>query len=183
MGSSSTTRILDSYTPLSFDNKENNDKSIFFDAYISMRYIQEILKTFENISIDAYLISTNTISNFKNIIKPFKDVLSINQADEFKLNNSLKYYDLEKNIKIIYEYTDCQKILGNEKENEFIIVDELFCRAMKIDKYYEKNKKVNINIDKQEFISEIKFNSGDIIDFKEHERGFYKFLGNKIDDE
>ena len=156
----------------------------FFDAYKSMKEIILLLNNFEEVSINAYLISVNTIPNFINIIKSLNilDFLKTKNNElnelESKLNDCLKNYKLEKEIKIINNFKDCNNLPNND--NEFIIVDELFCRVMKIDQYYEENKKVNIYIDEKKFKYEIRFYSNEIIDFREQQNtGFYKFLYEK----
>ena len=148
-----------------------------------MKEIILLINNFKDISFDAYLISTNTIPNFIKIIKKLNIleylITKNNEINELesKLNECLGNYKLEENIKLIYDYEDCKNIIKNGYE--FIIVDELFCRVMKIDEYYLENKKVNINIDISKFKHEIKFNSDNIIDFRENDTGFYKFLYEK----
>ena len=169
-------------------NEENkiiiNDKKEFFEAYKSIKEIHLLLNNFEEISFDAYLINTNSIPNFIKIIKRLKilEYLNTNNTEinglESKLNKDLKYYERDENIELIYTFDKCKNMI--EKNNEFIIVDELFCRVMKIDKYYEENKKVNIYKDTKKGRYEIKFYPDKIIDYREqHDSGFYKFCMQK----
>ena len=166
---------------------EKNNTCIFFDAYKSIKQMIILLNSFKNISINAYIIKTNTIPNFINIIKSLK-ILSyiITKNDvidklEKDLNKKLDKYELEEDIKILYEYDGCINMIksNEEKDNEFIIVDELFCRTMKIKDYYYEYKKVNINIESKKFIFEIYFYSGNKINFRKTGMGFYKFIEDK----
>ena len=140
----------------------------FFKAYLSIKGIQELINKFEIISFEAYLISTNSIPKFIEIINSSKVLENLKNENklmesETVLKDSLKKYGLEKNIKILYENNDINNIIqkDNEKENEFIIVDELFCIVMKIDKYYEEIKKAYININNKEFNNELMFEPND----------------------
>ena len=170
---------------IDLDNDEiiKNSKNKLFDAYKSMKETILLINNFEDISFDAYLVSTNTIPNFIEIIKSLNIleylITKNNELSELelKLNKRLDNYKLEKDIKLIYDYKDCQNTIRSG--DEFIIVDELFCRVMEIEQYYLENKKVNINIDRSKFKHEIKFYSDNIIDFREIHTGFYKFFYEK----
>ena len=109
------------------DDEEETIKS-FYNAYLSIKQIQELINKFKVISFEAYLISTDSIPNFIKIIKSSKVFENINNKNELKnselvLKKNLENYELENNIKIIYEYNEIEKIMKNdkEKENEFII--------------------------------------------------------------
>ena len=172
------------------NNKNNNNKNKFFNAYISIKQMLILQNSFTNISFGAYLIKVNTIPNFIKIIKDL-NILKVlvkknnesNSIEELEqeLNNNLNKYELEKDIEILYEYDNCKNMIksNNENENEFIIVDELFCRVMKIKDYFYENRKVNINIEQNKFIYEIQFNSNKTIFFRQNQNGFYKFVEEK----
>ncbi len=168
------------------------DKSCnnFYKAYISMKEMILLLNKFENISLQAYLINTKRIKNFIDTIKNFKilnyfitNTINKNKISDLekKLKENLDKYELENNIKIIYEYKDCINMINNKngEENEFIIVDELFCRKMEINDYYDERKKVDVCINKKNSKFEIKLYTDDIVYFKKKETGFYKFIDKK----
>ena len=171
----------------SSSGSKSGKKIEFFNAYLSIKGIQELINKYEIISFEAYLISTNSIPKFIKIINSSKVLENLKNENklmesETVLKDSLKNYGLEKNIKILYENNDINNIIknDNEKENEFIIVDELFCRVMQIDKYYEEIKKAYININNKEFNNELKFDSNDdAIRFIQKENKFYKFVQNQ----
>lgn len=164
-------------------NKSDNN---FYKAYISMKEMLLLLNKFETVSLQAYLINTKTIKNFIDKIKKLnilKDLITNTNKNEIsnkeeKLKKDLDKYILENNIKIIYEYKDCINMINNknEEENEFIIVDELFCREMKINDYYDERKKVDVCINKENSTYEIQLYTDDIVYFTKKETGFYKFI-------
>ena len=164
-------------------NKSDNN---FYKAYISMKEMLLLLNKFETVSLQAYLINTKTIKNFIDKIKKLnilKDLITNTNKNEIsnkeeKLKKDLDKYILEDNIKIIYEYKDCINMINNksEEENEFIIVDELFCREMKINDYYDERKKVDVCINKENSTYEIQLYTDDIVYFTKKETGFYKFI-------
>jgi hypothetical protein len=183
--------IKDDINTIESNSTENNNKKYnnnYNDAYISIKEMILLLKPFNTISLNAYLITTNTIQNFIEIIKSLKilDLLingdSVNlQSSEEKLRKKLNKYTLENNIKILYDYNDCLNIRekNDAKENEFIIVDELFCRTMNINDYYDEDKKIKINIDRKNSKYEIILKNKKIFDFEEKTIGFYKFTKAK----
>ena len=65
---------------------------------------------------------------------------------------------------------------NNEETNEFIIVDELFCRTMNIEDYFFEEKMVNIIVDKTNKIMKIKMQKNNTIYFEKKDEGFYKFV-------
>ena len=166
-------------------NKPHKEKSEYFDAYISIKTMFELMqlyKNFNNISFKAFLISTKSISNFMNIIKSSNILNYLNSKDknilkhkEENLNEDLSSYSLKDNIKIYYEYNELKNISekGDEEENEFIIVDELFCRTMKIIDYIDD--KLNITINKSIMIIKGD-NYKDNLYFTQKENGIYKFI-------
>ena len=166
--------------------KTHKEKSKFFDAYKSIKAMFELMqlyKNFNNISFKAFLISTNTIPKFMDIIKKSHILYYLNndknnlKYPEDNLNDLLSSYSKEDNIKILYDYNELKKISkkNDEKENEFIIVDELFCRTMNIKEYFYEHNKLNITINKSIMI----INSDDYSDdfyFTQKENGIYKFI-------
>ena len=167
-------------------NSRINDKNKFFEAYESIKQLLIPIKNFQQISFNAYLISTSSIPEFINYIKTLNILDYIEKKSqleeiESELNILLNNYKLEKNIKLLYNYNDCFDLMKNNK-NEFIMVDELFCRIMNIEDYFEKEKIVKIFIDETKFIYKIKFYSNAEISFEEQKTGFYKFLNIKIEE-
>jgi len=166
------------------------DKSIYFDAYKSIKNMFELMqlyKSFNNISFKAFLISTKSIPEFMDIIKKShilnylddKDKSSLKYQED-SLSKKLLSYSLEKNIKIYCDYNEIKRIIeeGDEEENEFIIVDELFCRVMGIKDYFFEHNKINISINKS--IMEITIDDYPDETFKftpkGEENGIYKFF-------
>ena len=133
-----------------------------------------------------YLISSNSIPNFINLLKEndiLKQFENKNIKDlEDKLNDKLKKYNIEKNLIIYSTFDQCKNFIENKdenfkNENEFIIVDEKFLKRMKIE--FETNKKVKIIIDKNKNMK-IKFSDFEQeILFKKKDNGFYMFLNNQ----
>ena len=176
MGASANKRIPE------LDDFENN-VSLFFDAYKSIKQINFLLNSFNNISFNAYLISTKSIPNFIYIIKHTYILNYLNKRKQLlevekDLDTQLKFYELENDIKIYYNYYECLKIMkeNNEETNEFIIVDELFCRTMNIEDYFYDEKMVNIIVDKTNKIMKIKMQKNNTIYFEKKDEGFYKFV-------
>ena len=172
--------------------KAHKKKCECFDAYTSIKTIFELMqlyKNFNTVSFKAFLISTNSIPKFMKIIKNSKILNYLNDKNkndlkdlEDKLNYELSAYEIEKNIKIYYDYNELKKISkeDNENENEFIIVDELFCRIMKIEEYFNEYNKLNISINKS--IMKITTDDySDIFYFTQKENGIYKFINRSND--
>jgi hypothetical protein len=169
--------------------KAHKKKCECFDAYTSIKTIFELMqlyKNFNNISFKAFLISTKSIPLFMNIIKNSNILNYLNNKNinknylknqEENLNDLLSSYILEDNIKIYYDYNELKQIIkdDDEKENEFIIVDELFCRIMKINDYFYEHIKHNISINKSIMIIEAD-NYSDQFYFTQKENGIYKFI-------
>ena len=89
-----------------------------------------------------YLISSNSIPNFINLLKEndiLKQLENKNIKDlEDKLNDKLKKYNIEKNLIIYSTFDQCKNFIENKdenfkNENEYIIVDEKFLKRMKIE--------------------------------------------------
>ena len=170
---------------------KNNPKerSEFFDAYQSIKTMFELMqlyKNFNNISFKAFLISTKSIPLFMDIIKNsnilnYLNNKNTNKSDlkyqEDNLNDLLLSYKLEDNIQIYSDYNELKQIIkkDDEKENEFIVVDELFCRIMKIKNYFYEHNKLNITINKSIMIIKAD-NYSDNFYFTQKENGIYKFI-------
>ena len=167
--------------------KTPKERSEFLDAYKSIKNMFELMqlyKNFNNISFKAFLISTKSIPLFMNIIKNSNILNYLNNKSkmslkyqEDNLNDLLSSYILEDNIKIYYDYNELKQIIkkDDEKENEFIIVDELFCRIMKINDYFYEHIKLNITINKSIMIIEAD-NYSDKFYFTQKENVIYKFI-------
>ena len=143
----------------------------YFKAY---KTIKSLITSFKNNKIDnLYLISTESINNFIQLIKQYK--VFRNSKEETRLKKSLYNYELEQNIKIYYDLEECQKLITqNNENNEFIIVNEEFNKYMNI-KY---NENMSVEVDKTNW--KIIFNSKEEkISFKENEIGFYQFVENE----
>ena len=153
----------------------------FFKAYKSIKSKIFLYEKFKNntISYKAFLINTKTIPNFMDLIKQSQvleyilDLKDKNDSNiyEDKLKDLLKNYNLEKNIKIYYDYNECQKLINlndednkqkeneedklNEenknkyKENEFIIVDEDFIENMNVNPNKIKGMDIIIEIENE----------------------------------
>ena len=174
----------------SASTSKHKEESIYFGAYKSIKNMFEIMqlyKSINNISFKAFLISTKSIPDFMDIIKKSEVLKYLNNKyylkfSEDKLNKELTNYKLEDNIIIYCEINELKKISqeNDEKENEFIIVDELFCRIMKIKEYFHEYKKLNITIEKS--IWKIKTDEySDIFKFTPKENGIYgiyKFINS-----
>ena len=110
---------------------ENIPEEIVFDfvkAYKSIKSKILLYEQFKNndISYKAFLISTKTIPKFMEIIEQsqvLENIFDLNKSDnniyEDELKKLLKNYKLEENIKIYYDYNECQKLKNlNEEENK-----------------------------------------------------------------
>ena len=163
-----------------FCNNINEDykKMPAYKAYESMK---SIIDDFNNKDIkemnEIYLISTDSIKNFINIIKTHKALGTIINDKKKDLIKSFKNYEFEKDIKILDKYEVCKKIAeGKKGENEFIIVNQIFIENMKI----KNGDYQTVKIDKEK--QEIKFLSDEVINFEEIKSkiGFFKFKVKQI---
>ena len=184
-----------------------------FKAYQSIKsqiFLYEKNKN-NTISYKAFLISTKTIPNFMDLIEEsqiLKHILNLKDKNdsniyEGKLKGFLKNYNLEKNIKIYYDYNECEKLIHlndednkqkeneeneeNEenkenknkyKENEFIIVDEDFIEIMNVNPNKKKGMDIIIEIENKsgKIGRRILFNNNNYLGFKEKEVGIYEFI-------
>lgn len=138
---------------------------------------------------NVYLISTDSIREFIKRLEQSK-VLDYLKSDNYNLNDIidhenilkqlLKDYKLEKNIKFYCNFVQCFRLAEQdiEKENEFIIVEELFIRGMGIINNDIKKKEVTVNVNKDNSKNIIKFRTSDrILRFEEKNKSsFYKFI-------
>ena len=139
--------------------------SSYLAAYKSIKEVLKMIKNYNPISFNVYMISTHSINNFIELIKKNNILENLNHEKllkklEDELNKDLKKYTLEKNIIIYYQFEQYKKLIednnNNNEENEFILVNDTFITTMKIDDKEIDNKKVNINVDKDSNIK-IKF--------------------------
>ena len=153
-----------------------------FRAYLNIKnFLVEYLYGDKTISSGdkfmVYLIKTNSIPNFINILKEiFKTVKTKEELEEAEKNleEKLKDYQLEKNVEIYDSYQD---IIQNKLENEYIIVRENFLNNLEIED--GKDKKVQIiEIDKNNHSMKIKFLASEkiiILEEIKEQRGYFQF--------
>ena len=157
---------------------EDYEKMPAYKAYESMK---SIIDDFNNKDIkemnEIYLISTDSIKNFINIINTHNALGTIINDKKKDLIKSFKNYEFEKDIKILDKYEVCKNIAeGKKGKNEFIIVNQIFIENMKI-----KNGDYHtVKIDKEK--QEIKFFSDEVINFEEisNKIGLFKFKVKQI---
>lgn len=128
--------------------------------------------------LKAYLIGTKSIPKFVDLIDKYNNILDIlndNNEIEDNLKEVLSKYEVGDNIILYNSYKKCKEILDNndQKENEFIIVNEEILSDLKCNnfnnkyveiKYYNENKQIK-------FPSSLK-----IISFiSKNESFYYKF--------
>ena len=165
--------------------KEEHIRKIF-NAYSSIKdFLIKYIYGKENISIDngieVYLVSTKSIPNFIRLLKEqykieIKDESELLKMEE-KLRDKFKKYVIEKDIVIYNSFQDCSKIINDEENNEFIIVDETFFKNLNINEGKYRNKEVKINeINKEEKSIKILFPvSEKMIGAKEKQKGYFQF--------
>ena len=197
MGCSST-KVLE-------DNIEKNKpikeepKFDFFKAYKSFKKNIILYKKNEkrSVSFKAYLISTNTIPNFLELIEKTNILnyiyLNYNKMDnpnneiinklEDKLKELLNKYELDNNIEIYHNYNKCINLKNlNIKENEFIMVGDEFIDNMNANPDKKTGMEIIVDIDEDDddddpgLERKIKFLNNKSIGFKEKKLGFYKFV-------
>ena len=167
------------------------EKKRAFRAYLNIKnFLVEYLYGDKTISSGdkfmVYLIKTESIPNFITILKEtFKKVKTEEELEkaEKNLEEKLKVYKLEKNVKIYDSYQSFLKIIQNKLENEFIIVREDFLNNLEIED--DKDKKVQIiEIDKNNHSMKIKFLASEkiiILEEIKEQRGYFQF--SKIEEE
>ena len=190
--------------------KQKESQLDYFKAYQSIKsqiFLYEKNKN-NTISYKAFLISTKTIPNFMDLIEEsqiLKHILNLKDKNdsniyEGKLKGFLKNYNLEKNIKIYYDYNECEKLIHlndednkqkeneeneeNEenkenknkyKENEFIIVDEDFTKNMNINITKGMGVIIEIENKNRKIGRKILFNNK-YLGFKQKKVGIYQFI-------
>ena len=160
-----------------------DDSTLCFNAYKSIISVNLSIKNKTlNPQENFYLISTSSIQNYINILKD-SNVLNYLDKPELKnLENNLKdhfkFYKIEKNFKFYSNFKECESIMEFNLGNEFIIVDKSFFRTTKNNNTFNilKNNEVKLIIDKKENIIKVKFLSNKILEIKNIETIFYKFL-------
>ena len=123
------------------------------------------------IQLNVYIIATRSIPKFISLIKKYNFL--DNENEKLEKDES---YEPEKNIEIINQYSQCINLIkdDNGKYNEFIIVNEKFITNMNIIEL--DNKFVEITIDYNKNLFQIKFSESQIINFNKIQKGFYKFI-------
>ena len=159
-------------------NKIESNNTSNYEIYESIKYIDYVIKKQKKITLsDCFLISTKTIPKLIDLIKNsgiFKGHPFV-ELDK----NLLTKYNKEKDIKIYSDYKICQEIAekDDENENEFLIVDNNFLKAMEIK---ENNNNVYLIVDNENSIMKIFFPvSQSEINIKEKNKIFYKFVVEK----
>ena len=136
---------------------------------------------------NIFLITTNSIQNFINIIKQpefLNDLENENESvDDELLLNKLKNYEGDKKIKLLSNFVDCWRLAEQdiEKENEFIIVNKDFIDSMGINMKNPEKMEVTIEFDKLDDVPRniVKFRtSKKILTFIKKQSKFYKFVPN-----
>jgi len=167
------------------EEEYRREKKRAFRSYLNIKnFLVEYLYGNKTISSGdkfmVYLIKTNSIPKFINILKEtFKTVKTKEELEEAEKNleEKLKDYELEKNVKIYDSYQSYLDIIQNKLENEFIIVREDFLNNLEIED--DKNKKVQIiEIDKNNHSMKIKFLASEkiiILEEIKEQRGYFQF--------
>ena len=167
------------------EEEYRREKKRAFRSYLNIKnFLVEYLYGNKTISSGdkfmVYLIKTNSIPKFINILKEtFKTVKTKEELEEAEKNleEKLKDYELEKNVKIYDSYQSYLDIIQNKLENEFIIVREDFLNNLEIED--GKDKKVQIiEIDKNNHSMKIKFLASEkiiILEEIKEQRGYFQF--------
>ena len=167
------------------EEEYRREKKRVFRAYLNIKnFLVEYLYGDKTISSGdkfmVYLIKTNSIPIYIKILKEaFKTVKTEEELEEAEKNleEKLKDYQLEKNVKIYDSYKSCLEIIQNKLENEFIIVREDFLNNLEIED--GKDKKVQIiEIDKNNHSMKIKFLVSEkiiILEEIKEQRGYFQF--------
>ena len=191
------------------ENKIFDDKvKEYFNAYKSIRDIHrdihnkiaELKKEKEHktdIVENVYFVKTSTIQNYLkklkdlDILKNIADLTKRKEVRELEeeLKNDFKEYELEENIdyiKIGIEKSkeEFEKEYEEYKNEEFIIVDKDFFERMKMEKKYNPQHKIKLNINEEEIYIELS-NEEMIIIIEETEEGngIYEFVEIKEKEE
>ena len=171
-------------SPSKGNNKDENkifDDNVkeYFNAYKSIRDIHrdihnkiaELKKEKEHkteIVENVYFVKTSTIPNYLqilidlDILKNIADLTKRKEVRELEeqLKNDFKEYELEENIdyiKIGIEKSkeEFEKEYEEYKNEEFIIVDKDFFERMKMEKKYNPQHKIKLNINEEEIYIEL----------------------------
>ena len=157
--------------------RENKNEE-YFKAYISLKSMTLKIKDHNILDEEAFLITTKSIPIFIGLINKSNALKHLTDSPKYdkRLLEYFKTYKLEKKINIICNYKDCSDLIQKEEENEFIIVDYNFFKAMEIDKEYKSSVYIQINKDKKNDEMKIFFpTSHKLLYFEEKSIGFYKF--------
>ena len=160
---------------------KRNNRHHFFSAYSSIKNI--INGSINMIGKEVYLINSNSIRNFLELLEKDKVFDNLNKKEELnKIEEKLKtkfedYSILDNNIKIYSNYQECKEASRNESNIIFIIVDENFIKNFKVKSEEYRYKEVKIVEKKDEHlkiifpISQKTINAVEI----ENKKGFFKF--------
>lgn len=161
------------------DNTMNLGKTYFIESCKIFKDFYIYLKEPKIIELNCYIIPTKYIPKFISLLKKYK-VLDDLEKEIDEIKNEMFQYDIEKNIKIISDYTQCLEFMKENKEinDEFIVVDKNFLISMKYNDI--DNKHVEISLDKEKNIKKIIFPDSKNINIIEKTFGFFKFEENNI---
>ena len=154
------------------DNSLYDGRQYFCNLCNIFRNYINYIESSKSVQINAYLIATKSIPNFISLIKKYNFL----ENDEEIYLEKEESFELEKNIEIMNEYSQCNNLINddNGKNNEFIIVDKAFIHNIKIKD--SDDKFVEISIDHNNNLNEIKFSDSQIVNFNTTKKGFYKFV-------
>ena len=159
----------------------NSIKHIFLDVIIGNIYNNN--KNKNKLPTEVYLIPTKNIPKFIIKLSGFDDFQK-NKSDS-ELRNKFRDYEIEGVEQIYYSFEKCKKILNNNEDNEFIIVDKDFMIYFDISNYKGNNVLINniIEIKKDEIKVYIKFpGSGKVISSKRKGKECPSFYFDKIEE-
>ena len=173
-------------------NFENENAKHYYQAYLSIKDIIKWIKTSKVGIAEVYLVSKQSIPNLSNILFNQNSILykifwenELVEQHENELKRKLSEYKLDKNITFLTNYQQCMeyKQEKDNKENEFIIVDEKFIKSMGLDKEEYTHKKVELyinNMNKGNYKIQFPNDEKKKIYIKEKKRGIYKFCDKAI---
>lgn len=164
-------------------NAENNTEIIikkhaeqFFEIYKSMKLILNKIQQ-KDCKLNIYLIKPKSIPLFIEIIKESEVLEKLERGEDVsECEESLKKlfgrYKRE-TPEFLKDYKNCEEIIGNNKDNEFIIVDKIFLEKMNCLKV---NKDDYVILENRSNKFEIEFPvSTKTLQIKQKTFGIYKF--------
>ena len=158
------------------NNTKNLGKQYFITACnIFIDFMRLILSGDSLIvKLNCYIVPTKSIPNFISLIKKY-NILTDLENKNLENDDTLEY-EIEHNIGIISDFSQCIKFIeeNKDKDEEFILVNDKFLKAMKMNE--EDSKKICANFDKERHIKEIIFDSNNSINIIEDNPGIYRFF-------